>query len=217
MERTKRATLVGIILLAIWFEISAVGLHIEQSRSLFQNLLFVNLVLSVGALALFHREWTVNFGIFAFAVFWIGYLVEFVGVKTGVIFGNFRFGEALGPKIGGVPPLIGFNWLILTYISGIIVQKWSSNLWVRATLGAILMVVIDLIMEPMAMSFDLWVWQNGIIPVQNFFAWFVIAWGMNYGFHVLHQEKSNPLAMPLFLIYVTYYLTFFVVQSGFPS
>lgn len=217
MERTKQAILASIILLALWFEVSVVGLHVEESRSLFQQLLVVNLVLSTLLLGLFHREWTMNFGIFAFAVFWAGYLVELIGAQTGVIFGNFRFGDALGPKIAGVPPLIGFNWLILTYISAIIVQKWSSNLWMRATLGALLMVVMDLLMEPMAMRFDLWMWQRGVIPIQNYFAWFVIAWGMNYGFHVLHQEKSNPLALPLYLIQGTYFLTFLVVQSGFSS
>ena len=215
MERSKRVVTITIILLVIWYEVGVVGLHLEQTKPLFQSLIFLNLVLSNLVLGLFHREWTMKFGIFAFVVFWVGYLVELLGVQTGLIFGEYGYGASLGPKVAGVPPLIGLNWLMLVYITGIIAQKWTSNIWLRATVSALLMVGLDLLIEPMAIRYDMWTWQAATIPIQNYFAWFVIAWGMSYGFHSLYQEKSNPIAMPLYLIQLAFFTTFLVVDSGF--
>lgn len=214
MERSKRIITTTIVLLAIWHQVGVIGLHLEQSRALFQSLIFLNLLLSVGILGLFHREWTMNFGIFSFVVFWAGYLIELVGVKTGVIFGVYQYGASLGPRVADVPPMIGVNWLMLTYMSGIISQKWSSNIWIKTSLGALLMVGLDLLIEPMAVRYDMWTWQGDLIPIQNYFAWFVIAWGMNYGFHALNQEKSNPIALPLYIIQLAFFFTFFVIHMS---
>jgi len=188
-----------------------VGLHLEESRALFQMLTPLNLLLSVGVLGLFHRQWTSNFGIYAFAVFWAGYLVELVGVKTGVIFGVYQYGGTLGPKVADVPPMIGINWLMLAYSSGILAQGLSSNLWLRTTLGAVFMVFLDILIEPVAMKLDFWTWQGGSIPLQNYFAWFVISWAMQYGFHSLHQEKSNPVAVPLYVVLLLFFGAFWVI------
>ncbi|MEM7660052.1 MAG: carotenoid biosynthesis protein [Bacteroidota bacterium] len=213
MERSKRFSTAAIIFLAVFHEIGLVGLHLEATKSVFQMLIPLNLLLSIGVLAFFHREWTSKFGIFAFVVFWAGYLVELLGVQTGVIFGEYAYGSALGIKIAGVPPMIGVNWLLLTYITAITAQKLSSNLWMRATLGAAFMVILDFLIEPMAIRYDMWTWAGDSIPAQNFFAWFVIAWGMQYGFHNLHQEKSNPVATPLYLIQLVFFLSFLIIDG----
>ena len=189
------------------------GLHLEETRSLFQTLTPLNLILSVGVLGLFHRQWTPNFGIFAFVVFWAGYLVELVGIHTGVIFGVYQYGGTLGPKVAGVPPVIGLNWVMLVYSSGILAQGLSSNTWARATLGAFFMVALDFLIEPVAVRYDFWTWQGGSIPLQNYFAWFVISWAMQYGFHSLHQEKSNPVAVPLYVILLLFFGAFWVIDG----
>ena len=49
------------------------------------------------------------------SVFAIGMGVEIVGVKTGVLFGEYFYGNNLGLKILGVPILIGINWAVLTF------------------------------------------------------------------------------------------------------
>jgi putative membrane protein len=213
MERSKRLVTAAIIFLAIFHEIGLIGLHLDFTRELFQQLIPLNLLLSVGVLAYFHRTWTSNFGIFIFIIFWAGYLVELLGTKTGVIFGEYAYGASLGPKIAGVPPMIGVNWILLVYITGITSQKLSSNLWFRATLGALFMVLLDMLIEPMAIRYDMWTWQGGSIPLQNYFAWFAISWGMQYGFHTLHQEKTNPVAYPLYLIQLVFFLSFLVIQG----
>jgi len=60
---------------------------------------------------------------FALLVYLAGYLIEVLGVNTGLIFGNYRYGSALGLKVWEVPLLIGVNWLILVYCTGIFLQS----------------------------------------------------------------------------------------------
>ncbi|GAB4405314.1 MAG: hypothetical protein OHK0039_06160 [Bacteroidia bacterium] len=174
----------------------------------------VNLLLSVALLGVFHRVWTVKFGVLIFVVFWVGYLVEVLGVHTGFIFGSYRYGHALGFKVADVPPMIGVNWVMLIYCTGIASQGLSSNIWVRTSVGALFMVLLDILIEPMAVRHDMWVWLSPDIPLQNYFAWYVVSWGLLYGFHSLHQEKSNPIAIPLYLIQLLFFLVFWVIEQG---
>jgi len=214
MERSKRTTTAAVIFLAVFHEVGVIGLNLDWSRDIFVQLVPLNLILSAAALAYFHRQWTMNFGIFCFAVFWAGYLVEIVGVQTGLIFGPYHYDIALGPKIGGAPPLIGLNWLILVYISNIISQRLIPNIWLQATIGAALLVMMDVFIEPMAIRFDFWTWDTETmrIPIRNYLAWYVIGWVMSFGFHSLQQEKTNELAGPLYVIQLLFFVSFMVVS-----
>jgi len=210
--RTPR---VFIIVLVILHQVGLVGLHLPETRELFQQLVPLNLLTSVGILLLFHRDWTLRFGIFCFAIFWAGYLVELLGVSTKVIFGPYHYDTALGFKIGGVPPLIGLNWLMLVYTTGMLAREIASNIWLRATLAAAAMVLLDLLIEPMAIRYDFWSWETdqGHIPVQNFLAWFVVSWFMAYSFQRQPDAKKNPIAIPLYLIQLFFFLGFWVVEQ----
>jgi putative membrane protein len=104
-----------------------------------------------------------------------GFLVEWIGVHYGFLFGEYTYDENLGFKIDGIPPLIGINWVILTLSTAAIAQRFLSNVWLRAALGSALMVVLDFFIEPAAPLFDFWHWTIGHAPLQNFIAWFGVA------------------------------------------
>lgn len=215
MERSKRTITYLIIFLVIVYEVGVLGFHLEETRELFEQLVPFNLLLSVFLLGLFHRKWTLGFGIFVFVVFWVGYLVELAGVQTGLIFGAYHYESSLGFKIGGVPPMIGVNWVLVVYISSIISQQMSPNIWVRTILSGIMVVLLDGLIEPMAIKYHLWAWDtpDGSIPIQNYAAWFMIGGIMSYGFHSLDQEKSNPLAAPVYVIQLLFFLSFVLIDG----
>ncbi|MEL6673936.1 MAG: carotenoid biosynthesis protein [Bacteroidota bacterium] len=215
MERKKPSVTVTTLVLVILHQVGAIGLQLESSEALFQSLVPVNLMLTVAALAWYHRIWNMSFGLWVFGVFWGGYLVELLGVKTGVIFGEYYYGDALGPKVAAIPPLMGMLWVMLAYIAGIVSQKTSSNLWLRVIVGSLIMVGLDLLIEPAAPRNDFWYFRGGVAPFLNYFAWFVIAALMQLGFHRLHQEKTNPLAYPVLLIQIGFFLSFLVVDMAF--
>ncbi|MDX1906315.1 MAG: carotenoid biosynthesis protein [Bacteroidia bacterium] len=211
MERTKRITTAAIVFLAVFHQVGLIGLNLEASRGLFQQLIPLNLVVSLGLLAWFHRPWSLQFGVFIFSIFWAGYLVELAGVTTGMIFGSYSYGQALGFKIAQVPPLIGLNWVMLLYITGIMARAATDNIWLQASVGAALMVLLDILIEPMAIRFDMWYWAGGVIPLQNYFAWYVISWFMHYAFHMQRLPAHNQLAVPLYLIQLIFFASFLVI------
>ena len=47
-------------------------------------------------------------------IYIIGILVEVLGVNLNIIFGDYYYGNSLGPKIYGTPLIIGVNWLTLS-------------------------------------------------------------------------------------------------------
>src|SRR5210317_1641889 len=49
--------------------------------------------------------------------FSFGMITEYLGVNYGYIFGSYSYGANLGPKVGGVPWMIGINWALLTFIT----------------------------------------------------------------------------------------------------
>lgn len=91
--------------------------------------------------------------VFFFAV---GFFAEWLGVNYGLLFGEYAYGGNFGPKLGGVPLLIGANWALLTFITAAIVDYTPWNSVAKALLAAILMVFLDFLMEFHAPRFDFW-------------------------------------------------------------
>ncbi len=136
--------------------------------------LFISLCIVLYA----HPEINKKLFLFIFICFLIGLTIEIVGTQTGFIFGDYKYGKTLGPTINNVPWIIGINWALLSYCCGVTVIKIAPklNFWLRSFLGALLLVSLDILIEPVAMIYDFWHWgENNIVPLQNYFAWFIIS------------------------------------------
>ena len=57
-------------------------------------------------------------------------LLEIIGVKTGLIFGEYIYGNTLGFKVAEVPLIIGFNWLFVI-LGGIGIGKKISEMVIK--------------------------------------------------------------------------------------
>ena len=214
MERTKRRPKIGIGILIIFHLVGLVGLGWDKTSALFQRLVPLDLLLSAFLLFWYHEPKTRNWGIFALVVFGVGLGVEILGVNTGWPFGEYSYGLALGPKVWGTPLLIGINWLVLTYASGIISFNFPVGLNLKALLGALLMLFLDFLIEPAAIQLDFWTWENTEIPLQNYLAWYVISFGLIRYFHSLSPFARNPLAFPFYLIQLIFFLILIQILPG---
>jgi len=161
------------------------------------------------------------FWIFLAACFITGVAVEMIGVNTGLLFGDYKYGDVLGKQLKQVPLLIGINWFIIIYCCGVsvhtllmrIVQNMpaanggSATLKVLAVIvdGATLAVFFDWLMEPVAVKLDYWHW-NGPIPVYNYICWFFVSVLLLLVFQVCKFEKRNKFAVNLLLIQVMFFL-----------
>uniref|UniRef100_UPI003593F287 carotenoid biosynthesis protein n=1 Tax=Persicitalea sp. TaxID=3100273 RepID=UPI003593F287 len=121
------------------------------------------------------------------------------GVQTGVIFGEYAYGDALGFKIAEVPLVIGTNWLMLSYLCGSVTDRLPVALIAKVLMAAGLMTLLDFVIEPVAIRLDFWQWQGDTIPLQNYLAWYSISAGLFFIYFKMPFRKQNILA-PLLLV-----------------
>ena len=110
----------------------------------------------------------------------LGFAVETIGIATGYPYGEFYYGDALGPKVGGlVPYLLPLSWvpLVLGAVAAarppLSVGPLRRALWVLT--AAVLLVAIDGVLDPGAARLGLWVWPEGGayygVPLSNYAGW----------------------------------------------
>jgi uncharacterized membrane protein len=106
------------------------------------------------------------------------FIVEWVGVNTGIPFGRYRYTGALGLQIAGVPVAISFAWYA-TIVNAVRISQhvWEGRgfaVWLSA---ALITVSLDLVLEPMAsLVQQYWIWEGGTVPIMNYVSWFVLSY-----------------------------------------
>ncbi len=95
----------------------------------FADMTPLNLLLSVALIFWTQEKINIPFIIFLAISFCAGLITEYLGVNYQLFFGHYRYETALGPKIGGVPWVIGLNWFMVIYCCGITVQMLLNMVW----------------------------------------------------------------------------------------
>lgn len=183
-----------------------------------------NLLLSFSLLIWTQKEKNLYFLLFFIACFFIGVAVEIIGINTGILFGDYTYGKVLGYKFKNVPLLIGVNWFIIIYCSGVIIHTLLMKAINRIAAdsgktpaamkalsiiidGATLAIFFDWLMEPVAVKLGYWVWNgDGSIPMLNYICWFVVSLLLLTIFHFSKFSKQNKFAVNLLLIQLMFFL-----------
>jgi putative membrane protein len=212
-------TRVIIYLQASMYLAGIIGLSFSSTQTFFQYLTPFHLLSSFVFLILSQENRNTSFWKFVILAISVGYLIEVLGVKTQMIFGAYAYQTTLGLKILGVPPMIGINWFLMVFCAGILVEKItkkSSNIFQKTTLGAILLTIFDFIAEPVAISQNMWTWTYGTPPLQNYIAWFIVAFVLLFAFFKLKLRKNNPLGVALFFFQLLFFavLRFLIYLQG---
>ncbi len=148
-----------------------------------------------------------------FVLLWfLGMFSEWIGVHSGVLFGTYAYGTNLGPKIDGIPFLIGVNWALLSFITGVIAQKITSKGVLQVIYAASLMLVLDFFMEQSAPRFDFWEFEGGEVPLKNYLTWLSVALLFQIGIRVTRISGNLKFSAHLYaaqlLFFVYFYLWF---------
>lgn len=198
----------GVVLL---FHVTGfVGLKYSQDPGFYLRFTPLTLLLTAGLLLAFQAERNGAFWQFCLTVALLGFGAELVGVQTGRIFGTYHYGSTLGPKWFDVPPLIGLNWVLVAYLAGMLMRYLPLPELARILLGALLMLGLDLCLEPIAGTYDFWHWTAGVIPMRNFRDWFMLACITQLFFSRAQFVKRNPLVP---FVYLVQLLFFFLLGS----
>lgn len=190
---------------AILIGFHAIGFILFQHDSKNAELTWLNIMLTTFLLLLFEQLDTKSV-LVLFAIVCGGYTIEAIGVNTGILFGDYAYGQALGPKILNTPPVIGLNWLCVliasSSLSSYLIQK---NFVLQVITSALLAVGLDFIIEPVAIEFKMWTWVGDTIPLSNYLTWFIFA--LLFALIYLNvQKKRNPLGINLYLLWLFFFI-----------
>jgi len=193
--------------LKIFYIVGIIGIFMSPTSVFFISLTPFALLLSFGLLLLFHPKFDLNTVTTFLLIAVLGFLIEERGVNTGLIFGNYRYGDTLGLKISNTPIIIGLNWLLMTYITASVVDLFNIHTIFKIIAAALLMVVYDLVLEQVAPLMDMWSWQNSLVPLQNYIAWFVVALVFQSIFKLRKIDTYNPVAASVLIIQFVFFIT----------
>lgn len=107
------------------------------------------------------------------------YAIETIGVTTGLPYGTFYYGDALGSKAFGIVPyLLPISYAPL--VIGAFAASWNVSLELDCHLclvlrSGVLLVLIDGVLDPGAAALGFWVWPGGGVyygvPLTNYAGW----------------------------------------------
>ena len=176
------------------------------NKDLFLSFTPVNLIISFFLLFVNQIQITQREILSVFTIFLIGMICEILGVNYGYIFGDYVYLDNLGTKVFGVPILIGINWIILTFITGSISSYiFKKNLKFSILSGAIFMILLDLIIEPVAPLLGFWIFDLPSVPLQNYVGWFLIGLATQFVYQKFVVNKEIPFSTNLLLANIVFF------------
>lgn len=200
-KSVKYLVLTGIIV--IFHTVGLFGLF-SGSRDYFLSLSPMNLLISLGCLVLSMR-FSAKLAMDMALVGIVGFTVEWIGVHTGYLFGDYAYGENLGWKWLDIPLIISINWIMLSFASIAWVLHLTVPDWLKALLSALLMTGLDVLIEPVAIQSDFWSWNGGTIPIFNYVCWFLVSFPVHYYLIRRKTAQQNPVGIGLFLVLIVFF------------
>jgi putative membrane protein len=190
----------------------ALGLAWPPTRQFF--LFFTPFTLLFGAVHLLWfeevRQKSLIWGLLL--VWFAGFLIEWAGVATGLVFGDYDYGHVLGPKLLGVPLIIGINWTVLIYAAAQMAYRLGVSFWLRPLVGATAVTLSDVLIEPVAVYFEFWTWEIPpydalfVAPWQNYLAWWLFSFAVLWAFELFNVRSNNPMLLRYWLFQLAFFL-----------
>ena len=141
----------------------------------------------------------------------LSWAAEVIGSRTGIPFGTYSYTDTLQPQILNVPVQIPLGWLMMLPPSWAVAQAITDRIkprWEFPTfvgLSALAMTAWDLFLDPMMVTWEMWVWDNPTsyfgIPWINYLGWLLVSALIT----ILIRPGKLPVA-PLLIIYTTMWL-----------
>ncbi len=198
---------VRIIVLFVLHIVGIIGFCLSQYQSLFVKITPIHLVII--SVVLFWENTTLDwkFLLFFIVCFALGFGAEVLGVNKHLIFGNYTYSSVLGYSFMGVPCVIGLLWVSTTYACNqISMTLFPHTQWISILAAALLMTGFDFMIEPFAVKYGLWSWQNGIIPDLNYYSWFGVGLIVSILYHKVFGNKSNAISSYFLLTQIVFFI-----------
>jgi uncharacterized membrane protein len=112
-----------------------------------------------------------------------GWLVEVLGVHTGVPFGDYSYTGGLGPQAAGVPLVIGAAWLMMAHPAAVVALAAGRRHWSQCAFATVALAGWDVFLDPQMVGAGHWSWRHpaphlpgvAAVPLTNFAGWLLVA------------------------------------------
>jgi putative membrane protein len=197
ISKKNRACITVILLFHL---VGLIGFMVPSLTVLFIALVPWHLLLMLGVIVFSYGTLDGRLLLFALTVFLIGFAAEYIGVHTSWVFGHYHYGGTLGAKLFAIPLMIGVNWFLLIYAAGITLQRSRlKNMLVRIFSGAMILTLLDILIEPIAIHFDYWHWLGAGIPFKNYVCWFTLSVLLLFIFEQFKFKRQSIVAPALLI------------------
>jgi len=195
------------LLLILGYLIGILGISISLNKPSYFSVAGYFVVFSFILLMLFHKTHNLKFWVTISIIGVLGFAVEAIGTNTGFIFGNYTYDYSLGVKLFHTPMVMAINWMILIYLVVELLNGWSLQFVPKSAVSAIILVVYDFLMEPVAIRLNMWHWENGNPPIHNYIGWFVVSFLF---FVYIYRSKltvDNPISRTILMLQLIFFGT----------
>lgn len=201
------------VLIVVMHVAGIIGILYPPTAQLFIRLTPFNLITSLILTVHFQQNKNRSFWIYGIFAYTIGFLVEVIGVNTGFIFGEYEYGKVLGAKVYNTPILIGANWLIMLLCIGSIINRVNLNTVGKILAASLAMVLMDVIIEPVAIKLKYWTWSDIDVPLVNYVGWFVTSIILFTGYFNLNFDRKNLVATTVLISQLGFFIALYLFLS----
>lgn len=212
MERKKNLNLSKEeIFIYLIYTVGIIG-HLTNSLLNYMKYLTAFTLLLTGGVVLFTtiKEASKKFLSWIIVTYITTFSLEVIGVKTGLVFGSYWYGDTLGLKLFNVPVIIGFNWTMVILGAILLSEKFFNKKLLVVFSASIMATTFDFFMEPTAIKLGYWNWSDIFVPLQNYLAWFIISTVFTILYFRMNIKLKSDLPIKFFLTQFVFFIILFV-------
>ncbi|AZB42302.1 carotenoid biosynthesis protein [Bacillus sp. FJAT-42376] len=195
--------LLGFDILPVWLE--------------WANVVFLMVAGLLGGVYFYHTYGKALGTALSLSVIFLSIFAEHLGVEYGILFGDYYYTRDFGPQLMSVPIAIGFAWLMIIAGSHALLKAVlpEAPAVIFSAIGALLAVMIDLIIDPVAYEVkNYWVWTADSfyynIPFSNFSGWFITAFVLHMIIQLAGKKTFKQVPLWQNRIVLVYFLVLFM-------
>ncbi len=205
MKFTK--TNISVIVVIVFHIVGLIGFFVPFLRPLFLRIVPGHLLLMLFLLLLNHHGRFFKLLLFFLAISVFGFFAEWIGVHKQWLFGHYAYDTTLGFKLSEIPLMIGVNWFLLIYSASVFTQKLPvKTASLKIISGAAILVMLDLLIEPVAIKFQYWHWFGNHIPLKNYVCWFLLSAVFIWLFRIFNFRTQNWVATTLLIVQFIFFV-----------
>lgn len=196
----------------IFFTVGIIGMALPWTREIFIRLVPLTFIVCLVVLGLADQTRNPRLYWVSGIIFAAGWMVEAIGVNTGILFGEYGYSLNMGPALFGTPLVMGLSWLIMLYLTVTVVQGITMHPFYRTVLAAVLMVVFDFLLEPAAIWMKMWFWAGDKVPLLNYIMWFLVSLALASLFPLIRIRIRNRIAATLYVAQMVFFLLIIAIS-----